>query len=421
MSTAEWTLEVALDAAVDCIERHLPGYLSARLAEDALRARPLLNGHLPMPKVVTTGMIDDLAADWVTPAIFLNATSTSYQNYNASSLLDSQPRITATVLLAEGDVNTSEQRIYSNALSMYSDGVRFILSTIFPQDGGCEVGVNAATPDSVQYSPVVRPDGYSVWLRWSEVSVVWTQRVNNYWQTEPPTPPPFDPLSLDPLAWWDAADESTLFVDAAGTVPAIAGDPIGRWVSKGVAWYAGTATQTVSANRPLLGTGYVEFSLLANTLNTLFAGVDYPVEIVCVINSVGTGIGNRLVYGNRYYNGAPEGFFFGGYSSSGVITQARSAGVTQNASYPSASYQEWQIARSTITTADVAQEATGGSPTTQTWSPALTSPAGTAAMRIGGGSNAGPMRIKEMFVFDRVLTPSERAQLYAYLEAKHGI
>ena len=416
MSTAEWTLEVALDAAVDCIERHLPGYLSARLAEDALRARPLLNGHLPMPKVVTTGMIDDLAADWVTPAIFLNANSTSYQNYNASSLLDSQPRITATVLLAEGDVNTSEQRIYSNALSMYSDGVRFILSTIFPQDGGCDVGVNAATPDSVQYSPVVRPDGYSVWLRWSEVSVVWTQRVNNYWQTEPPTPPPWDPMTLEPLIWLDASDVSTMFVDSDGTVPVVAsGDPVGRWRNKGTLGAAGDAVQTVSAQRPV-------FREAAGNPCIEFNGAG-PRMVTGHTPTLPTSVWAHLVR-TAPFGGSVRRFLATPTALPYFQVTDLAAGV--NALYNEGSGGKTATANGPRSEAvmglDLAQgihrmwlgtvSGDGATPPASNWTAA-----GPLGMVINGDVACD---YRGLLLFDRILTDEERDQLRAYLEETHG-
>lgn len=226
------------------------------------------------------------------------------------------------------------------------------------------------------------------------------------------------PVQLGAVVWLDPTDASTLFVDAEGTTPCAPDDPVGLWKNKGTAGAVGDAKQAVSANRPLLGNGYVDFASTNNTLNTALASVNYPVEIVCVINSVGTGIGNRLVFGNRNYNQPVDGFFFGGRSLGGIVTQARTAGVIQNALYSIGSSKEWGIARSTITTTDVTQEAAGESPLTKTWSPELEPQAGTAAMRIGRGAAAGPMRIKELLVFDRVLTPTERAQVYAYLEAR---
>lgn len=418
MSIDKWTLESALDAAVDCLNRHLPGYIQSRLDADAERDRPLINGKLPVPKVVTTGMLDDLAADWVTPSIFLNATSTSYQNFNASSLLDSQPRVTATILMAEGDIDTSEQRVYSNALSMYSDGVRYILSTVFPEDGGCEVGVQAATPDSVQYSPLVRPDGYPVWLRWSEVSIVWTQRVVNSWSTDPP---PWDPLTLDPLGWWDPLDASTLFVDAAGTIPAVVGDPVGMWASKGTAWYAGNASQTVSANRPLLRPDGVEFGPSTVSLVTNIVSTALPVEMWVVATNLASA-GATSMIGNRTAGTGSDGACVYMVDTNSTNAQVRdgATGTPQTAANNVTSLAPKQVIRAEISQSEVAVTGNGTRVAKPVVPPMSANMPGTA-FRLGAGGVISNWIAHEIFYFDRALTAGEAAQLRAYLEAKHGI
>ena len=42
----------------------------------------------------------------------------------------------------------------------------------------------------------------------------------------------FDILDLNPVAFYDSGDASTLFQDAAGTTPSSAGDPVALWLDK---------------------------------------------------------------------------------------------------------------------------------------------------------------------------------------------
>lgn len=97
---------------------------------------------------------------------------------------------------------------------------------------------------------------------------------------------PPDPSIYNPAAWYDADDLSTLFQDAAGTVPVTTdGDPVGRWEDK-----SGNGrhfTQTTAGARPIWhtsgGFSWVEFdasndwlfgatSMLAFATTNLFIG-----------------------------------------------------------------------------------------------------------------------------------------------------
>ena len=75
---------------------------------------------------------------------------------------------------------------------------------------------------------------------------------NYFYDYVPPTPPPFNPLSLSPVAWWDASD--------ASTVTAVSGD-VSAWTDKsGNGW---NLSQTTSGYRPFYATASI------NGLNTI--------------------------------------------------------------------------------------------------------------------------------------------------------
>ena len=65
-----------------------------------------------------------------------------------------------------------------------------------------------------------------------------------------PVPPSLLFANAEKGAWFDAADITTLFQDAAGTIPVTAvGQPVGRWLDK--SGNGNHATQPVAAQRPL--------------------------------------------------------------------------------------------------------------------------------------------------------------------------
>ena len=65
-----------------------------------------------------------------------------------------------------------------------------------------------------------------------------------------PVPPSLLFANAEKGAWFDAADISTLFQDAAGTTPVTAvGQPVGKWLDK--SGNGNHATQTVAAQRPI--------------------------------------------------------------------------------------------------------------------------------------------------------------------------
>jgi hypothetical protein len=64
-----------------------------------------------------------------------------------------------------------------------------------------------------------------------------------------PVPPSLLFANAEKGAWFDASDTTTLFQDAAGTIPVTAtGQPVGRWLDK--SGNGNHATQHVAANRP---------------------------------------------------------------------------------------------------------------------------------------------------------------------------
>jgi hypothetical protein len=77
----------------------------------------------------------------------------------------------------------------------------------------------------------------------------------------------FNPLTLSPALWLDAADSATLFQATTGSVPAAAdGDPVGYWLDK-----SGNnrhASQTSGSNKPILKTAIQNSKNIVRTNGT---------------------------------------------------------------------------------------------------------------------------------------------------------
>ena len=90
--------------------------------------------------------------------------------------------------------------------------------------------------------------------------------------------PAFSPVELfansEQGAWYDPSDLSTLFQDAAGTVPVTAdGDPVGRMLDK--SGNGNHAIQAVSGNRPVYRTEGTLHWLQGNGTTTFMTGINF--------------------------------------------------------------------------------------------------------------------------------------------------
>lgn len=76
----------------------------------------------------------------------------------------------------------------------------------------------------------------------------------------------FNPLTLSPALWLDAADSATLFQSNGGSAAAADGDPVGYWLDK-----SGNnrhASQTSGSNKPLLKTAILNSKNIVRTNGT---------------------------------------------------------------------------------------------------------------------------------------------------------
>lgn len=207
----------------------------------------------------------------------------------------------------------------------------------------------------------------------------------------------FDPLTMNPWAFWDAADVGTLYVDAAGTIPAVLNDPIGCIKDK--SGNSRHATQTVSANRPIYD---IVGSLRSDNINQLLrltANIGYPRTIFAWAGQWGGVIGWVATAGQFSIN----------VNTTQDLTYAvvrSAAGVYQSGAVP------WGTSKHVIA------EDSGTAVT-------IYSDAGTASAPLPAGASVTPAagnqfvlfrgtRFKRVMIFDRLLTADERAKLLAW-------
>jgi hypothetical protein len=121
-----------------------------------------------------------------------------------------------------------------------------------------------------------------------------------------PAAPAFSPLDLfgsgEEGAWYDPSDLSTVWQDAAGTIPATAGDPVGRIDDK--SGNGNHATQSTPTARPTLQTSgglyYLDFDGVDDALLTTFASAQAQP------NSVFAGFEYDSASGTYVFDGSPS-------------------------------------------------------------------------------------------------------------------
>lgn len=161
-----------------CLGVHLPQYIEARVAADALldpSDRLLQKLDFPTPKFFA-GTTEDMARDKSTPAMFIDLTGQQWFDVDASQLQDVETRLVVTLMVGERDVNASSADEFLIAMSVYSDAVCWVIRSQFPYWRCDMTGVITATPTYIPFSPPIQPQGSPYWLRTIAVEAAITHR-----------------------------------------------------------------------------------------------------------------------------------------------------------------------------------------------------------------------------------------------------
>jgi hypothetical protein len=239
------------------------------------------------------------------------------------------------------------------------------------------------------------------------------------------------PLTLGPVAWFDAQDSSTLFTDSSETVPSTNGSAAGRWKDKSGNGYDATSGLFGAASPSLDIAGInahpgVSFSgshgLVTNNISQSSSVGE--MWAVVKLSSFATGIVLETSHNFAANPGSQElasnsgdmAAYFNG--NSGFAS-------CQGATNTSANYYRARVEFSQPT--DEASLFANGSITSFTTRVTNTNNGGTLTsqpLHIGyrhGGVFFLDGHIGEIILFDRGLSPSEAVALSSYLSAKWGI
>jgi len=235
-------------------------------------------------------------------------------------------------------------------------------------------------------------------------------------------PAPFDPSDLNPLAWFDFSDLSTLFQDAGGTTPVTThGHGISRFLDKGSAgwhqteagpwdgsvWRDAGEIELKRGNSSFAGgspSGVDDFEIVMGLRNTSsnWMGLGWV--------QGGTGIVRAL---NDFFPVLNDGTNWeeGNYGSSSILNGSGAVlGVTRQRG-TAGGFRSW-VNGSPVHTANARD------------SQVMIGNFRFVVHEFGGGPAAdgdAVMWCAQFFVFDRVISSGERADLVAWVAAKMGL
>lgn len=170
-----WDKATLVDAIQRCIAQELPGRIAARVSADT----PGLLAGLSFPDpVLEIGRSDDLAADAVTPAVFVDLVDEAYPSVDASSLQNVSTGLTVQLLVSERDIGANNAHQFLIGCSIYSDALAWVLSAKLPTFD-CDVsGAYECSIRRSSLSPEFQPDGQPLFLRIVVVEALISRRVD---------------------------------------------------------------------------------------------------------------------------------------------------------------------------------------------------------------------------------------------------
>ncbi len=209
--------------------------------------------------------------------------------------------------------------------------------------------------------------------------------------------------------WLDANDVSTLFQDAAKTIPAGDGDVVGAWADK--SGQGNDATQTVTADKPALQTGIVNGLPVIRgdgTDDDLDISVTFTNESIFVVckNSVPAQVGTII---------AQSGNFRLTYPTTNQIQYVHNG--TINTIVGGFTSSVFNIFRAILDGANSSLAVNNSSPSVS----AVGSVAHTYTRLFSRSSQVLNGDIAEIIIYDREVNASEIVQVETYLATKYGI
>lgn len=181
-----WALQYANRSAANALRELLPEWLEWRLNTDRTLPPELrlydhvpLNEKFPDPVYIGSGTFNDMAADGITPAIYLTTRVETFQNADATSILTTRPLMTGFILLGEQDTLSADSNEWKDVMAAYLEGCVRILTTRW--DACSSVGVMGVEPYSMTDAVETRTPEGAVFTRVSTFTLQLTQRVPNLW------------------------------------------------------------------------------------------------------------------------------------------------------------------------------------------------------------------------------------------------
>ena len=233
----------------------------------------------------------------------------------------------------------------------------------------------------------------------------------------------FSPLSLSPLAWFDASVANSLFQDYTGTTPATAdADPIGLWKDQsGNANNASTATGVTQPTLRLAvknGKNVVRFDGADDRLATGNLSVTQDWSVFTAALGPGVSAGQVLVTTTRIGSDHGVHFFQDGTT---MRTQTYNTLGTPFIALKSVTQNIWAL-QGSLVSAGVSTcyiNGSGGTPTTMTGTPN----SGSYPLSLGyySGIFYFGKDLAEVLFFNSALSTTNRQAVESYLNAKWAL
>ncbi|MFA6043369.1 MAG: hypothetical protein WC718_00165 [Phycisphaerales bacterium] len=234
----------------------------------------------------------------------------------------------------------------------------------------------------------------------------------------------FSPASLNPIAWWDASDASTLYdATTGGNLVTADGAYVARWEDKTA--NARHLLQSTESKRPTLQTAEQNSRSVLRwggyALGTVLSVASFPsltdLHVVAVAK-----VASHVTYGRILDRARATGFWLAEAPTSGQFIGAARETVAPLGAIVSGSVGAWFILDLWRIGADYSVSYNNGTPVADSSDTTATA---SGTMYVGDmaatATNAWNGDMAEILIFDNDLSSGDRAALLTHLATKWGI